>query len=1104
MHAFIVHLHYLWISEVMATSLRPARLRPVFNRSGFQGAALADDKTYRPDELERGIIRFWKEHKTFERSIQVRAGKPDFIFLEGPPTANGMPHPGHVLTRTMKDVVGRYKTMRGFRVERKAGWDCHGLPVEIEVEKELGLKNKQDIERYGVAKFNQKCRESVFRYKKEWEDMCERLGQWIDYEHPYVTLQNNYIESVWWSLQQAWKKKLLEKGYRVTPHCPRCDTGLSSHEVNLGYKEVEEPSVFVKFRRADRKDEYFLAWTTTPWTLPGNVALAVGPEIEYVRVRSKSPDAPKETYILAKSCMGMLRGDHDILDHMPGKAIVGLAYEPLFPFLREKLAKSGRNPADELKVLTGIAPEDLQKAWRVVAADFVTTEDGTGIVHTAKMYGEDDFQLGERLGIPAEHTVKTDGTFHAFVKPYAGQFVKDADAQIIEDLRTKGLLYKTKNHKHDYPFCWRCGTPLLYYARDQWFIRMSQLRDRLVAHNDTVNWIPEHVKDGRFGDFISNVKDWALSRDRYWGTPLPVWTCEKCQHRECIGSIAELVQLGGPNVKRLVDAKTLDLHKPAVDEIKLTCPQCKSTMTRETSVIDTWYDSGAAHFAQWDYKGGADERVRTVDYINEGIDQTRGWFYTLLATSTFLFDRPAYKTCVVLGLILDDKGLKMSKSKKNYTDPNEIFKTLGADSMRWYLLSSSAVTADKRFFPAAIQETHARMFLTLWNTHQFLQSYAELDGWKPGAARPPAFSERPLMDRWLLTRLQSATGEAVREADEYNFHKATLAIQGFLVNDLSNWWLRRSRRRFWSEEATTDKASAYATLHEALLTVAALAAPYAPFVTEHLYQQLRLPNMPESVHLTNYPAGIPAPQPVEAVMDEIRDISEAVRRLRDQARVKTRIPLQKLTLVRGDTNVLFRELLDVVKEEANVKDVQIVATASGLEDYEAKINQQVVGREFKTDAKPILEAARNADPVKLGRELSTTGKTSLAGKELDAKFFVVKSIAAEGTLKADLPRGGTLILDARLTPELEAEGWARELVRRIQEMRKAARLDLEDQIETSIQASDAVAKPASKWTDYIQRETRSRALRFNGAARAAHVKEWDIEGEKVTIGIQKA
>lgn len=1062
---------------------------------------------YKPNELEQKVIEHWRTTKAFQESIHHRSTANPFIFLEGPPTANGMPHAGHVLTRTLKDVVGRYQTMRGHRVERKAGWDCHGLPVEIEVEKELGLKNKGDIETYGVGPFNQKCRESVFRYKAEWERMCERLGQWIDFEHPYVTLENDYIESVWWSLKKAWEKGLLDKGHRVTPHCPRCDTALSSHEVNLGYREVEEPSVFVKFRLVGKKDEFILAWTTTPWTLPGNVALAVGKEIEYVRVRSKDPAAPKETYLLAKECMGVLRGEHEILETLPGASLVGAAYEPLFPFLKEHLLKE----FDIVKDLPG--PDRKGRhwgpAWHVVAADFVTTQDGTGIVHTAKMYGEDDYNLGVALNIPAIHTVRTNGTFEPFVTPYAGQFVKDADPNIIEDLRAKGLLYRVKVHAHDYPFCWRCQTPLLYYARDSWFIRMSQLRDKLVAHNNTVNWVPAHVRDGRFGEFIRNVRDWALSRDRYWGTPLPVWTCTKNPaHQHCVGSLEELRAMADDATKKLLAVPGLDLHKPFVDDLHLVCPHCRARMDRETSVIDTWYDSGAAQYAQWNHPKNPENASRVaapVDFITEGIDQTRGWFYTLLAESTFLFDRPSYKNCVVMGLILDEKGAKMSKSKKNYTDPNLIFEEYGADSMRWYLLSSSAITADKRFFAAAVREVYTRFFLTLWNTYQFFRSYAELDHWTPEAKRPDA-AKRSLLDRWLLARLATVSRIAREEADAYNVHKATQAIEGFLVDDLSNWWLRRSRRRFWGDDSSADKDAAYATLHDALRGVITLAAPFAPFLTEALFQDLRAKGDPASVHHLNYPMGAATAEEteLEREMRQIRALTESARSLRSKSGIKTRIPLRKATIVRNAAvSTTFRELLPILEEEANVKGVVLASTAAGLEDHEARIQQGPVGKELKQDAKAVLAAAREADPRQLGRQLVSQGRTTLAGKTLDKSYFLITAVAAPGTLKGDVGPD-SIFLDAVLTPELESEGWAREVTRRIQEMRKEARLALQDRIRCGLEASPPVLAFLKGWVKQVGEETRADEVVLGRAPPAALLrKDWDIEGEKVTITLER-
>jgi isoleucyl-tRNA synthetase len=1052
-----------------------------------------DGRDYKPDALERKVLQYWRDHKTFQASIERRRKSAPFVFLEGPPTANGLPHAGHVLTRTLKDAVCRYQTMRGHLVERKAGWDCHGLPVEIEVEKELGLKNKQDIERYGVGPFNQKCRESVFRYKREWEEMSERVGFWLDFADPYVTLENRYIESVWWSLDAAWKKGLLYKGHRVTPHCPRCDTALSSHEVNLGYKTVEEPSVFVKFPVEGQPGTFLLAWTTTPWTLPGNVALAVGPDIEYVKVRPQAPDAPRETYILARGCLGILRGEHEVVESIPGIRLAGTRYDPLFPHLRDHLAADPKQA------------EKLPTAWRVYAADFVTTEDGTGIVHTAAMYGEDDYNLGVAKGFPLVHTVASDGTFREFVTPYRGQFVKDADANIIEDLRSAGLLYRVKNHEHEYPFCWRCSTPLLYYARDSWFIRMSQVRDALVAHNSEVNWVPAHVRDGRFGEFIGNVRDWALSRDRYWGTPLPVWTCTQCSHMECIGSLEELSKKGDAETQRRLQAPDLDLHKPAVDELHLVCPKCNGRMDREKSVIDTWYDSGAAQFAQWHYPfENADKVGRPVDFIAEGIDQTRGWFYTLLAESAFLFDRPSYRNVVVMGLVLDEKGQKMSKSKKNYTDPNLIFQEYGADAMRWYLLGSSSVTADKRFFAAAIRDTFTRFFLTLWNTYQFHRGYAELDHWTPTAARLDR-KTRPPLDRWLLERLDRAASTARTEADAYNYHKAVQAIEAFLVDDVSNWWLRRSRRRFWTEDASEDKASAYATLYEALRGVVTLAAPYAPFVTEALWQDLRAPTDVESVHFLNYPgeAGTDQETELEREMRQLRGLTEAARSLRSKAGIKTRIPLRTLTVVSAaPPSATFQALQGILQEEANVKEVQFARSAAGLEDFEARIQQSVVGRAFKNEAKAILAAAREADPRQLGRALTRDGFVELVGHRLAAENFQVTSVAAPGTLKADIGHQ-TLFLDATLTPELEAEGWAREVTRRIQEMRKEARLELTETIVTAVQADPAILGHLERWKDHIQSETRSAELRLGGASNGGTHKDWDIEGEKVTISLAR-
>jgi isoleucyl-tRNA synthetase len=1046
---------------------------------------------YQADAVENAILAQWRTQGTFQASIESRRGSPPFIFLEGPPTANGMPHAGHVLTRTLKDAVCRYQTMRGRLVERKAGWDCHGLPVEIEVEKELGLKDKKDIEAYGVGKFNAKCRESVFRYLDEWVAMSERVGYWLDFDNAYVTLTNEYIESVWWSLKQAWDKGLLYKGYRVSPSCPRCGTALSSHEVAQGYKDVEEPSVFVKFRRQGTTNEYFLAWTTTPWTLPGNVGLAVGPDIEYVTVEQQTPTG-SERYTLARSCLGVLRGEFTEVSSQKGSQLEGARYEPLFADLRNHLDKA-----------------DAARAWIVAPADFVTTEDGTGIVHTAVMYGEDDYVFGERLGFPKVHTVAMDGTFHDFVKPYAGVFVKDADPKIIEDLREAGLLYRVKNNTHSYPFCWRCSTPLLYYARDSWFLSMTKLRDRLVAHNSTVNWLPEHTREGRFGEFIANVRDWALSRDRYWGTPLPVWACTNpdCGHRTCIGSIEELYQRMEATSKAKTPRDKLDLHKPFVDEIKLTCEQCDGVMERDPSVIDTWYDSGAAHFAQWHHPfdtKDAKASFTPVDFVSEGIDQTRGWFYSLLATATMVFDRPAYRNVVVGGLVLDGNGQKMSKSKRNYTDPNEIFKTYGADAMRWSLLSASAPWADKRFTEASVREAYTRMVLTLWNTFSFFRTYRDLDAWT-GGTPPKALGP---LDRWLASRRQSVARAATKEADAYQYHKAIRLIEEFLINDVSNWWLRRSRRRFWSDAQSADKEAAYWSLDATLRLVCQLAAPFAPFVTEHIWGRLRRPEDAESVHMTDYPDGRQGndDSELEEAMQRVRELAEGARAMRAKAGIKNRIPLASATIVRrGQVPAAFKELLPTLQAELNVKQIEFAESSSAFEATEAKINQQSLGRALKGEAKPILAALRDADARALAKQLDDHGRVSVVTPqgevEVAAEHFTLTTVEKEGTAKAE-SAGYVLFLDTTLTPELEAEGWAREVVRRIQEMRKDHGCAVDEEIATVIEAPPAITGHLKGWAKYVGQETRSGRLAFEAAGPKA--TDWDIEGETVRIRIQRS
>ncbi|MFW6122439.1 MAG: isoleucine--tRNA ligase, partial [Petrotogales bacterium] len=765
---------------------------------------------YNPKQVEEKIQKFWKENRIFEKSIQQKKGCKPYVFLEGPPTANGLPHPGHVLTRVVKDIVLRYQCMNGHYVERKAGWDTHGLPVEIEVEKKLGLEDKQAVEEYGITKFNEECKKSVFKYEGAWVDMTNRIAFWLDMDNPYVTLKNEYIESVWWSLKQAWEKKLLYKGHKVVPYCPRCGTALSAHEIAQGYKTVEDPSIFVKFK-LKHEDAYLLAWTTTPWTLISNVALAVHPDESYVKI-----DYQGEILILAEErAAQLLKGEeYQPLDQFSGKDLEGVEYEPLFDYAQ---------------------PD--KKAWYVVLADFVTMDDGTGIVHIAPAFGEDDYNIGKKYDLPVVQLVKLDGTFPQEVTLWKGQFVKDADPSIIEYLEGQGLLSGTKTYTHEYPFCWRCDSPLLYYAMESWFIAMSKVQDSLIKNNNQIRWYPSHLQQGRFGEFIRDVKDWALSRDRYWGTPLPIWACQNknCNHTICIGGTQELRELSDNFPDHY------DLHRPFVDELVVNCPKCNSKMKREKAVIDCWYDSGASFFAQWHYPFENKEKFKQnfpVDFICEALDQTRGWFYSLLAISTFLFDKNSYKTVLTLGLVLDKDNQKMSKSKQNYVDPNIILDHEGADALRWYFISANAPWMSTQFYEEAIRYTLGKFILTLWNSYNFFTTYASLDKFDPEQNRI-AISKRGSLDIWVLSRFHRLIKEIQRFMNRFEIHKAARSIEDFIVNDFSNWYLRRSRKRLWVEERTPDKLSGYSTMYDISLGLSKLLAPFIPFISEEIYQNLR-------------------------------------------------------------------------------------------------------------------------------------------------------------------------------------------------------------------------------------------------------------------------
>jgi isoleucyl-tRNA synthetase len=1035
---------------------------------------------YNPKEVDEKIQKFWREKNIFKKSIEQRKGCKPYVFLEGPPTANGLPHPGHVLTRVMKDLILRYEAMNGHYILRKAGWDTHGLPVEIEVEKKLGLEDKQAIETYGVAKFNEECKKSVFRYEHAWVEMTNRIAFWLDMDNPYITLKNEYIESVWWSLQQAWKKKLLYRGHKVVPYCPRCGTALSTHEISQGYKVVEDPSIFVKFK-IKNEEGYFLAWTTTPWTLISNVALAVHPKEPYIKIRSKG-----EELILAEQRAAiLLKGqEYEVLDRFTGKELEHKEYEPLFPYA---------------------SPD--KKAFYVVIADFVTMEDGTGIVHIAPAFGEDDYNVGRAYDLPVVQLVKLDGTFPEEVTLWRGQFVKDADPSIIQSLEERGLLAGTKKHSHEYPFCWRCDSPLLYYAMESWFIAMSKVQESLVKNNNQITWYPPHLQQGRFGDFIREVKDWALSRDRYWGTPLPIWTCtnKKCNHILCIGSVQELRELSESF------PENYDLHKPFVDELIVKCPKCKTRMMREKEVIDCWYDSGSSFFAQWHYPFENKELFKEnfpIDFISEALDQTRGWFYSLLAISTFLFDKNPYKTVLTLGLVLDKDNQKMSKSKKNYVDPTIILDHEGADALRWYLISANAPWMSTRFYEEAVKDTLGKFLLTFWNSYVFFTTYAVLDTFDPKKEHIlPA--DRGLLDKWIYSRFNKLIRDVQGYMKDFETHKAARAIESFMIDDFSNWYLRRSRKRLWVEERTSDKVSGYLTMYEIFVGLSQLLAPFIPFITEEIYQNLRTSEMPESVHLCDYLTvdKKAIDEDLERGMNQIRALVESGRALRSKINIKGRYPLQSASIVCSkETEKSTKPLLDLLEEELNVKTINYARDTTAFMTKTVKPKYSHLGPKYKEKAKSITQVLSTQDTHQLYQQLQKKKEVIITlGAEkihLTAEDFEIVEHEKEQFAKATV-QDITLFLDTTMTPALEAEGLARELIRRIQSMRKELNLDVEDRIITEI-ALDTLKRTALQdWIGHIKEETRSKTVSFVEKPTGTLLKKWMIDELAVDIGIRK-
>ncbi len=1035
---------------------------------------------YKPVQVEEKVLKFWEENNIFKKSIEQRKNNKPYVFLEGPPTANGMPHPGHILTRVMKDLILRYQTMNGHYILRKAGWDTHGLPVEIEVEKKLGLEDKQAVEEYGINKFIEECKKSVFKYEHVWVEMTKRIGFWLDMNDPYVTLKNDYIESVWWSLKKAWEKKLLYKGHKVVPYCPRCGTALSAHEISQGYKEVTDPSIFIKFKIKD-KDEYLLAWTTTPWTLISNVALAVHPDELYIKIRYKN-----QIYILAEERAGsILKGEeYQIIDGFKGKELEKVEYEPLFDY------------ADPDK-----------KTWYVVLADFVTMEDGTGIVHIAPAFGEDDYQVGKKYDLPVIQLVKLDGTFPDEVEPWKGQFVKDADPSIIENLEKRGLLEGVHEYTHDYPFCWRCDSPLLYYAMESWFIGMKKVQDSLIKNNNNINWYPKHLQQGRFGAFINDVKDWALSRKRYWGTPLPIWRCtnKKCKHEICIGGVDELKK-HSENFP-----EEYDLHKPLVDELKIKCPKCNEYMQREEEVIDCWYDSGSAFFAQWHYPFENKEEFKQnfpVDFISEALDQTRGWFYSLLAISTFLFDDRSYKNVLTMGLVLDENNQKMSKSKRNYVDPDIILNKEGADALRWYLMSANAPWASTRFYEKAVKETLGKFILTLWNSYNFFTTYAALDKFDIDSDKISIDKREPI-DKWILSKHNKLIKTVKKHIKKFEVHKAARFVEEFIIEDFSNWYLRRSRKRLWTEEKTKDKLAAYSTMYEIFLGVSKLIAPFVPFITEEIYQNLKTEKMPESIHLCDYVKSDEKiiNQDLEEGMAKIRDLVEVGRALRSKIGIKVRYPLSSATIVcKKETENLVKDLMDLLNEEINVKNISFKRDSSDFMEEEYSPDYKKLGPKYKQDAKKIIDKIEEINKEKIKKTLEKEAKFTITvddkDYEIDLDDFKITKKEKDNIARTET-EDTVLFLDTHLTSELEAEGFSREIVRRIQSMRKELDLDVEEKIETEINLDSEKEEYLRRWKDYIKEETRSCELKFVSKTSGDLTKKWDINNLKVEISIKK-
>ncbi len=1037
-------------------------------------------------EREKNTQKFWKDNDIFRKSMENRKEGPTYTFYDGPPTANGKPHIGHVLTRVIKDMIPRYKTMKGYMVPRKAGWDTHGLPVELEVEKLLGLDGKEQIEEYGLDPFISKCKESVWKYKGMWEDFSGTVGFWADMDNPYVTYDDNFIESEWWALKEIWNKKLLYKGFKIVPYCPRCGTPLSSHEVAQGYKAVKERSAIARFKAAG-EDAYFLVWTTTPWTLPSNVALCMNPDENYIKVKA----ADGYTYYIAEALADKVLGGlaeegekaYEVLETYKGKDLEYKEYEPLFDCAQN------------------ICKKQNKKAYFVTCDSYVTMSDGTGIVHIAPAFGEDDAKVGRNYDLPFVQLVDGQGEMTKET-PYAGLFVKDADPKVLKDLDEKGLLFDAPKFEHDYPFCWRCDTPLIYYARESWFIKMTEVKDKLIANNNTVNWIPESLGKGRFGNWLENIQDWGVSRNRYWGTPLNIWQCE-CGHMHSIGSRKELAEMSGNP-----DVANVELHRPYIDEITIKCPECGGTMHRVPEVLDCWFDSGAMPFAQHHYpfeNKDLFEKQFPADFISEAVDQTRGWFYTLMAESTLLFDKAPYKNVIVLGHVQDENGQKMSKSKGNAVDPFDALQTHGADAIRWYFYTNSAPWLPNRFHDKAVTEGQRKFMGTLWNTYAFYVLYANIDEFNPMDYKLE-YDKLSVMDKWLLSKLNSVVKEVDDNLGNYRIPEAARALQDF-VDEMSNWYVRRSRERFWAKGMEQDKINAYMTLYTSLVTICKAAAPMIPFMTEDIYQNLVRnidKDAPESIHLCDFP------QVDEAVIDkkledDMEDLLEVVvmgRACRNASNIKNRQPIGQM-YVKADFD-LSEFYTDIIADELNVKKVTFTDDVRDFSSYSFKPQLKTVGPKFGKQLNEIRTALSSLDGNVAMDEVNATGKLKLvlpSGEiELEKDDLLIDIAQKEGYV-SEADNKITVVLDTNLTEELLEEGFVREIISKVQTMRKEAGFEVMDKITIYAKDNDKVIDILTRNAEQIKSEVLADDIVTGDVA--GYEKEWNINGEKVVMAVKK-